>query len=144
MAFCFVRSHSQSRLVVSPGLIHGFMARPLPADLPDTVEPVSTDVLVHDGNVLPINGGVEVIHTPGHSEGHCVFLSHRHSAAFLDDTAATLVGLREMPLNEHFGQAVMSLKKLASPDCGIACFAHGEPIKKGASRRFMKRWRGGR
>jgi len=61
------------------------------------------------------------------------------------DWAAKIAGgIWEMPLNEHFGQAVMSLKKLASPDFGVACFTHGEPIKKGASRRFMKRWRGGR
>jgi glyoxylase-like metal-dependent hydrolase (beta-lactamase superfamily II) len=32
------------------------------------------DERIKDGDVLPIAGGIEVIHTPGHSKGHISLL----------------------------------------------------------------------
>lgn len=40
-----------------------------------TVEPVTPDALVKDGDILPVCGGIQVLHTPGHTAGHSALLS---------------------------------------------------------------------
>lgn len=44
--------------------------------LVDTGLPDQMDQILADGDVLPILGGIEIIHTPGHTAGHiCLYLS---------------------------------------------------------------------
>ena len=40
-----------------------------------TVEPVTPDALVQDRDTLPVCGGIQVLHTPGHTAGHSALLS---------------------------------------------------------------------
>lgn len=42
-----------------------------------------------DGDVLPFWGGLEVVHLPGHTEGHCGFYSARHDLLFSGDLFAS-------------------------------------------------------
>ena len=37
-------------------------------------EPVPVDEELTDGQLLPVAGGLRVVHTPGHSPGHASFL----------------------------------------------------------------------
>ncbi len=43
------------------------------------------DQPVEDGQVLPFWGGLEVIHLPGHTRGHCGFYSRKHDLLFAGD-----------------------------------------------------------
>lgn len=52
--------------------------RPAPIDHPLT-----------PGELLPFWGGLQVIHLPGHTEGHCGFHSHRFNLLFSGDLFAT-------------------------------------------------------
>lgn len=128
------------RLVPSPGILNAILYRLMIAPKPTTVQPVKADVLVEDGDVIPVAGGISVIHTPGHTEGHLVFLAKDRGAAFLGDAAANLFGLGVMMAYEHFRQGVMSLRHLSRFEFEIACFGHGPPIRKGAGRRFRDKW----
>ncbi|MSQ41215.1 MAG: MBL fold metallo-hydrolase [Dehalococcoidia bacterium] len=41
--------------------------------------------LLEDGDVLPVLGGLRVIHTPGHTPGSMCLLLERHQALFVGD-----------------------------------------------------------
>jgi len=47
--------------------------------------PARIDVALADGDVLPFWGGLRVVHLPGHTLGHCGFLSVRHDLLFSGD-----------------------------------------------------------
>jgi glyoxylase-like metal-dependent hydrolase (beta-lactamase superfamily II) len=42
-----------------------------------------------DGDLLPFWGGLEVVHLPGHTRGHCGFYSARHDLLFSGDLFAS-------------------------------------------------------
>jgi glyoxylase-like metal-dependent hydrolase (beta-lactamase superfamily II) len=42
-----------------------------------------------DGDVLPFWGGLEIVHLPGHTRGHCGFYSARHDLLFSGDLFAS-------------------------------------------------------
>lgn len=130
------------RLVPAPGLVNRVMARAAPTRDTGRVDAVVTDVHVNDRDVLPLAGGIEVVHTPGHSEGHVVYLARDQDTAFIGDAAATLFGLREMFVYEHYRQGLMSLAKIARLDFSVACFGHGEPITTRAAAAFRRKWGG--
>lgn len=128
------------RLLPAPGLISKILYRTVLSSLPKTVEPATADELVGDGDEIPIAGGISVIHTPGHTPGHVVFLARDWSAAFLGDAAMNILGLRLMFTYEHLRQGVMSLTKLCDYDFDLACFGHGDPIRRKAVSRFRRKW----
>ena len=52
-------------------------------------EPVSEDWALKDGDHLQLWGGLEVVHLPGHTFGHCGFYSRQHDLLFSGDLFAT-------------------------------------------------------
>jgi glyoxylase-like metal-dependent hydrolase (beta-lactamase superfamily II) len=48
-------------------------------------QPTAIDVPLVPGAVLPWWGGLEVVHLPGHTVGHCGFYSRRHDLLFSGD-----------------------------------------------------------
>lgn len=128
------------RLVPSPGILNALLYRQMIAPKPTTVKPVQIDHVVHDRDVIPVAGGISVVHTPGHTEGHAVFLAHRFKAMFVGDAAVNLMGLKPMIAYEHYSQGIQSLKKIARHDFQIACFGHGASIRSNADAEFRKRW----
>lgn len=51
--------------------------------------PVTIDEPLEDGQRLPFWGGLQVIHLPGHTHGHCGFYSERHDLLFCGDLFAS-------------------------------------------------------
>jgi len=128
------------RMTRTPGLLNALLYSVIVASLPSEVEPVTADEFVSDGDTIPIAGGISVIHTPGHTEGHVVFLAQAIRTVFVGDAVANVLGLRMMPVYEHLRQGTMSARKLAGFDFDVACFGHGQPIRRGASDAFRRRW----
>jgi glyoxylase-like metal-dependent hydrolase (beta-lactamase superfamily II) len=124
----------------TPGLLNAVLYRRMILPKPTTVTPAKTDQLIGNGDEIPVAGGISVIHTPGHTEGHVVFLARKWEAVFLGDAAANLFGLRLMMAYEHLQQGVMSLQNLCRYEFQVACFGHGPAILQGASRQFRERW----
>jgi glyoxylase-like metal-dependent hydrolase (beta-lactamase superfamily II) len=58
------------------------------------VDPTPVDHALHDGQVLPVAGGLTVLHIPGHCAGQVCLLWPRHSGVLLAaDAAANVLGL---------------------------------------------------
>ncbi len=97
--------------------------------------PAPVDGFLADGDVLPLLGGVRVIHTPGHTEGSVCYLLERERILFPGDVLLR-DGLRVVrPLakpSTDISAYEESLRRLAALDLEACCFAHGEPLKKGA------------
>jgi glyoxylase-like metal-dependent hydrolase (beta-lactamase superfamily II) len=51
--------------------------------------PADIDEYLFDGQVLPFWGGLEVIHLPGHTLGHCGFYSAKYNSLFSGDMMAS-------------------------------------------------------
>ena len=51
--------------------------------------PAKIDEFLADGQTLPFWDGLEVVHLPGHTLGHCGFFSRRHSLLFSGDMFAS-------------------------------------------------------
>ncbi len=96
---------------------------------------------VHDGEELPIAGGIRAIHVPGHCAGQLAFLWGEHSGVlFAADTASNMMGLGYSLGYQDFEQGKRDLTKLAALDFDVACFGHGEAIVQGASAKFKQKW----
>lgn len=139
-AMLIATGRAMRRLLPTPGLLNALLYRVMIAPKPHTVPPAKADVLVGNGDLIPVAGGISVIHTPGHTEGHLVFLAEKHGAAFLGDAAANIFGLRLMMAYEHLHQGVMSLQNLCRFDFDVACFGHGPTITQRAGQKFRALW----
>lgn len=88
-----------------------------------------------DGDVLDVPGQPRVIHTPGHTAGHCALLFERHGALFVGDALYMwnpLTGSREPQLGpsafyESNEQAFASLAPIERLDAEVLLAGHGEP-----------------
>jgi glyoxylase-like metal-dependent hydrolase (beta-lactamase superfamily II) len=98
-----------------------------------------------EGDVLPVAGGLQVLHTPGHSPGHCSFL-HEPSGVLV--TGDALVNFRAR-VSYSFASGCSNFKmsqdtadRLGEVDYEIAAFTHGPEIRTGARdavRAFLRR-----
>ena len=98
-----------------------------------------------EGDVLPVAGGLRVLHTPGHSPGHCSFL-HEPSGVLV--TGDALMNFRAR-INYSFPVGCSDFKmsqdtadRLGELDYEIAAFTHGPEIRTGARdavRAFLRR-----
>jgi glyoxylase-like metal-dependent hydrolase (beta-lactamase superfamily II) len=58
---------------------------------------VRIDRPLHDGEILPWWGGLQVVHLPGHTVGHCGLWSERHRLLFSGDLVAIWKWWSEFP-----------------------------------------------
>ncbi len=105
-----------------------------------SVEASVIDEELQDGTVLPIAGGLQAIHTPGHAAGHMVFLWPRGQTLFVGDACSNLPRLSLSLGYEDLRTGQQSLARIAQLDFAIACFGHGQPIKSQAAAQFRARW----
>jgi len=89
-----------------------------------------------DGDVLDVPGRPLVIHTPGHTPGHCALLFAEHGALFVGDALCTwnpLTGVRAPQLmprafNENSSQCLASLGRIERLEAEVVLAGHGEPF----------------
>ena len=105
-----------------------------------TVAPTAIDGRLNDGDVLPIAGGIRVIHTPGHCAGHVAYLWEERGVLFAGDTCKNFLGFSLSIGYEDLPDGRRSLGKLASLDFDTACFGHGKTMVGAAGERFKRRW----
>lgn len=97
--------------------------------------PVAVDVLVNDGDELPMLGGIKILHVPGHTPGSiCLFLQSKR-LVIAGDVIAHRFGLRlpSKGFTVDIAQEILSVKRVASLEFDIICFGHGLPIIHRAS-----------
>lgn len=124
-----------------PGLLNGILFRVLIGNKPVEFPAFEPDVALEDGDEIDVAGGLEVIHTPGHTGGHVSFLWKRDRGLLITgDAAGNLIKLDYMLGYDDFATGKASLEKLARLDFEAAVFGHGKPILSGASDRFVARF----
>ncbi len=106
----------------------------------ERVEPVAINQPLTDGEILPIAGGIEVIHTPGHCAGQVALLWRPGRMLFAGDVCMNVMGLGDPVGFESLEQGHASQRRLASLSFDAAGFGHGESIARGASTVFRNKY----
>lgn len=83
------------------------------------------------------DGGLTVLHTPGHTPGHVAFWSAKHKVLLAGDAIVTwpelAAGWDSFTLNERQRrESVRRMAELAPEKVGVG---HGDPIEKQAAER---------
>jgi len=123
----------------APGLLGQVLCR-LFFNPDERMEPVTIDQPLSDGELLPIAGGIEVIHTPGHCAGHVALLWRPGRMLFAGDVCTNLMGLGDPVGFENLAEGRASQHKLANLLFDAAGFGHGKPIARDASAQFRYKW----
>ena len=98
-------------------------------------ESVPVDTLVDDGDELPILGGIEILHTPGHTPGSICLYFQSKDLLIAGDLLANRFGLK-LPSRGFTVDTVremQSIKRVAGLEFDIICFGHGSPIMHDAN-----------
>jgi len=98
------------------------------------------DVLPEDGEELPIYGGLQVIHTPGHTPGHICLYFKQHRVLIAGDALRVVDGQLEGPgpqVTPDMPQALASLRKLPGDVEYVLCY-HGGLFGPGAATRLKE------
>lgn len=92
-----------------------------------------------DGDELGVPGRLRVIHTPGHTDGHCVLYAPDQDALFVGDALNNVHILTGQPgarvppaaVNTSTAQAFESLAKIEELEARTVYFGHGDPSTAG-------------
>jgi glyoxylase-like metal-dependent hydrolase (beta-lactamase superfamily II) len=126
-------------MTAAPGLLRGVLCKLFyRRDKP--VEPVAIDQPLTPGEILPIAGGFDVIHAPGHCAGQVALLWRPGRILFTADVCMNIMGLGDPVGFESLEEGRASQRKLADLTFDAAGFGHGKPIPRGASTRFREKW----
>ncbi len=94
--------------------------------------PRRADRLLEDGMVLDFGETrMEIIHTPGHTEGHCVFYFPQEKILFTADLDLTRVGPYYADRTSDIEKTIRSLERLKGVKAETYLTAHGKGIYEG-------------
>lgn len=99
------------------------------------LDPGDVDVQLAGGEVLKPLGGLQVIHTPGHTPGSISLYSSEHRLIFIGDALRRhrkRLDIPARPVSTDLVQAVDSLRKLVELDFEVLIPGHGRPVTEGA------------
>jgi glyoxylase-like metal-dependent hydrolase (beta-lactamase superfamily II) len=91
---------------------------------------------MEDGDVLPILGGLQVVHTPGHTPGSVCLYASRHKLLFVGDALQVIRGkvtFASQVFSEDIAQARSSVGRMAELDVETIAFSHYRPVTEGAN-----------
>jgi glyoxylase-like metal-dependent hydrolase (beta-lactamase superfamily II) len=106
----------------------------------EPITAVGIDERIEDGQTLPLAGGLEVVHTPGHSAGHVSLLWAPGDLMIVGDVGSNVLGVSDPLGFEDRAAGRASQRRLAERDFSAAAFGHGRAIPADAARRMRKRW----
>ena len=94
-------------------------------------EPAPVGERLTDGQLLPVSGGLRVIHTPGHSPGHVSFLHEPTEVLITGDSIFNVLGMRWSiaSLCTDFAMSKETAHRLTEIDYQVAAFTHGPEIR---------------
>ena len=97
---------------------------------------IAVDHCLDDGDQLEALGGMEVIHTPGHTPGSISLYFKQHGILIVGDALEFRRGRLGLPsrlFTTDMAQAKESSRQLARLDFDTLCFSHFPPLLKGGS-----------
>ena len=96
------------------------------------IEPINIDEQLNDHDLLPLLGGIRVIHTPGHSKGHISLLAENEEVLIAGDLLSNSTGLGLSVIYENMAEGISSILKVTNLDFDKMVFGYGRPILKDA------------
>lgn len=126
--------------VLSPGFVNWLVFNLFIKGSRNRIEPLKTDQLLHDKDILPIAGGLQVIYSPGHSLGHIALYHKKDDVLIAGDICANVFGLGLSPVYENRETGIKSILKVTATGFEKAVFGHGNPIFKGASTKMRHKF----
>jgi glyoxylase-like metal-dependent hydrolase (beta-lactamase superfamily II) len=102
--------------------------------IPSSFEKVDVAETFQDGELLPIGGGLRIVHTPGHSPGHVSLLHEPTGVLITGDAIFNLRGLRYSPAMfcTDIPLSRQTADRLGELEDAVVAFTHGEHISSGA------------
>jgi glyoxylase-like metal-dependent hydrolase (beta-lactamase superfamily II) len=91
---------------------------------------------LHDGDVLPELGGLQVIHTPGHTPGSICLYGQRDRVLFVGDVLQRRHGRVSFAsglYSDDHAAAKRAMKRLTALDVNVIVFSHYPPLREGAT-----------
>ena len=107
---------------------------------PQWITPVEVAEVLTDGQLLPVAGGLRVIHTPGHTPGHLALLHEPTRVLITGDSIFNVLGLR-WPVKAFctdFRMNERTAHQLGELEYDLAAFTHGAEIRDNARERVRK------
>jgi glyoxylase-like metal-dependent hydrolase (beta-lactamase superfamily II) len=98
--------------------------------------PLTTFTPLVDGAVLPVLGGLEVVHTPGHTPGSVCLFAQRDGTLFVGDTLQRRFGRVSFASNLYSDDPAMaraSVQRLTRLRVTSIVFSHYAPLTVGAA-----------
>src|SRR3954468_21484185 len=101
---------------------------------PSSFGKVDVGQTFQDGDLLPIGGGLRVVHTPGHSPGHVSLLHEPTGVLITGDAIFNVRGLRYSPATfcTDIKLSRETAERLADLDYEVVAFTHGTHVSTGA------------
>lgn len=111
---------------------------PLPMHLLTGLEPLirkkaAVDQVIADGDVLPIGGGIQVIHAPGHTPDNSIFYWQREDVLFAADLLTRMRGplaLTPGIITWDMQAARESARKALALEASVICVGHGPEARR--------------
>lgn len=107
-----------------------------------TIDPFEPGAPLQDGDVLPVAGGLRVVHTPGHSPGHVSLLVEGTRTLITGDSIFNFgrFGARISPafLCSDFAMTKQTAHRLGELEYDVAAFTHGPEIRDSARERVRR------
>ena len=124
----------------SPGLVEALVYFFYIKGHDTSYEPLPVDQLLEDGQVLPLAGGLEVIHAPGHCAGQVVLLLRQDKLLIAADICSHTLGLGESVVNEDHALAQQTILRVADYPFERAVFGHGDALTERANQQLKEKF----
>lgn len=110
--------------------------RAIPVPREWSPQPVGIDIVLEHGSLVDVSGGVDVLHTPGHTPGSVCYFFRRTGLLYVGDALQYPNGRLAHPsrvFTRDMAGATQSIVRLAAMGPETIAFSHYPPITRQAS-----------
>lgn len=125
---------------LTPGIINWMVYHLVIKKAGNIIAPLTVEEKLKDNDIIPVAGGIQVIHTPGHSAGHIALLVKEQGVLIAADICANFGKLAYSTLYEDIVIGKQSILKTTNFSFDKALFGHGSPLLSNACMRIKDRF----
>lgn len=125
---------------LTPGLLNWLVFNLFIKGVSGQISPAQVDERLADQDVIPVAGGLRVIHTPGHSVGHVALLLEQEGVLIAGDICANVAGLAYSTVYEDMQLGQQSILKAAGFSFDHAVFGHGNALLREANKKLSAKF----
>lgn len=101
----------------------------------------AVDTLLHDGDELPVLGGLRIVHTPGHTPGHIALLLPERGVLIAGD-ALQFGAMGVLPpaklVTADWLEALHSIRRLSMLEFDVLALSHFPPLRGAAAKEVRR------